>query len=162
MKKTGEEFKRNKIFISHSTKNKEVADMLSDFLILLKVLNEDIFCSSRLGNGVDKIISDEVKKEIQKSSVFFLILSKEYYESAYCLNEAGIAWYLDEVTSIPIGLPEISHEKMLGFLDGEYILRRINNDMDVAYLVDVVQEKLPVMQIKQTVISHEIKKLKEK
>ena len=39
-----------------------------------------------------------------------------YYQSAYCLNEAGILWYQDDVPVIPIALPEINSSNMYGFL----------------------------------------------
>ena len=78
------------------------------------------------------------------------------------MNEAGIAWYLDEVVSIPIGMPEIDHNKMIGFLNSDYKLRRLDNDGDISYLYDTAQEKLQAENKKHSVITQETKKLKEK
>lgn len=42
-----------------------------------------------------------------------------YYESAFCLNEAGVIWYLDDALALPIGLPEVDHTSMIGFLNSD-------------------------------------------
>lgn len=70
-----------------------------------------------------------------------MILSREYYESAYCINEAGMIWFQDPDTPIiVIGLPEIEHTNMLGFLNDGYIIRRLNNLGDISEIYDIVQK----------------------
>lgn len=116
----GAELMRESVFISHCSTDKGVADMLKDFLVTSGIPNDKIFCSSLPGNDINLRISAGVKKRLKESIVNILILSKDYYESAYCLNEAGIAWYLeDEVDSIAVCLPEIDEHNMWGFLNGE-------------------------------------------
>lgn len=44
---------KNKIFISHRTTDKEVADMLLDFLSGTGIPRENIFCSSLPGNDIN-------------------------------------------------------------------------------------------------------------
>ncbi len=153
---------RNQIFISHRTTDAPVADIIKDFLVNTGIPNENVFCSSLPGNDVNEKISPEVKERLKLCTIIILILSKDYYESPYCLNEAGIAWYLDEVTSIPIGMPEIDHNKMIGFLNSDYKLRRLDNDGDISYMYDTAQEKLQAEHKKHSVITQETKKLKEK
>lgn len=129
------------IFISHRTTDAEVADMLRDYFVATGIPNEYIFCSSLPGNDVTSVISREVKEKISNSAVNVAILSREYYESAYCVNEAGIIWLLDPtVPAIVVGLPEISHTNMLGFLNGDYKLRRLDNLSDVSAIYDTVQK----------------------
>ena len=77
---------------------------------------------------------------MKKSVVNIAILSTDYYQSAYCLNEAGILWYQDDVPVIPIALPEINSSNMYGFLSNEYKLRRLDSDTDIPYIYDVVSE----------------------
>ena len=84
---------KKEIFISHSTKDKEVADMIADFLHNAGIDKELIFCSSLPGNDVIEKIPDEVRIHLNESKVNIVILSNNYYQSAYCLNEAGIIWY---------------------------------------------------------------------
>ena len=153
---------RNEIFISHREIDASFADIIKDFLVNTGIPNEQIFCSSLPGNDVNEQISPEVKERLKKCTIIILILSKNFYESPYCLNEAGVAWYLDEVTSIPIGLPEINHEKMIGFLNSDFKLRKLDNDDDISYLYDTAQEKLNVESKKHGVITRETKKLKER
>ena len=129
------------IFISHRTTDAEVADMLRDYFVATGIPNEYVFCSSLPGNDVTSVISREVKEKISNSAVNVAILSREYYESAYCVNEAGIIWLLDPtVPAIVVGLPEISHTNMLGFLNGDYKLRRLDNLSDVSAIYDTVQK----------------------
>lgn len=154
--------KRDEIFISHRTVDETFADMILDYLSGCEIPRDKIFCSSLPGNDVDEKINSEVKEHLKKAAIMILILSNNYYESAFCLNESGVAWYLDEVASIPIGLPEISHKNMVGFFNQEYKLRRLDCDDDIAFIFDKVKEKLNVGTSKHGVITRETKKLKER
>jgi TIR domain. len=108
--------KIERVFISHRSEDKDVADMLISFLSRLGVSVEEFFCSSIPANGVEQYVSVEVKQAIRNSKINIVVLSKSYYESVYCLNEAGVLWYLDDIPVITITLPEITHDKIVGFL----------------------------------------------
>lgn len=155
---------RDCIFISHRTLDSAVADMIKDFLVNTGIPNKNIFCSSLPGNDVAEKISPEVKDHLKRAAINILILSNDYYKSTYCLNEAGIAWYLDEALVVPIGLPEISENNMVGFINSDYKLRRLDIDVDIAYLYDKASECLNgnVDHVTHSVITQETKKLKEK
>lgn len=153
---------RNKVFISHRHEDHAVADMIKDFLVNTGVPNDRIFCSSLPGNDVHEKIDTEVKDMLKDSIVIILLFSSAYYDSAYCLNEAGIAWYIDDVHTIPIGLPEIDYKNMIGFIDDNYKLRRLNSDDDVSYIFDTVQEALNLSAVKHSVVTREIKKIKDR
>lgn len=154
---------RDQIFISHRTIDANIADMIKDFLVNTGVPNEKIFCSSLPGNDVNEKISPEVKTRLKKASIIILILSKDYYESAYCINEAGVSWYLDDVlTSIPFGMPEIDYIDMIGFFNSDYKLRRLDIDGDISYLYDTAHEKMKSENVKVSVITRETQKLKER
>ena len=127
------------IFISHRSIDAEIADMLKDYLVTTGIPNNYIFCSSLPGNDVKSVISREVKEKIANSSVNIAILSGSYYESAYCINEAGIIWLQDsDVPAVVIGLPEIDHNNMHGFLNSDYKLRRLDNLSDISAIHDSV------------------------
>lgn len=153
---------RTEIFISHRSTDALFAEMIKDFLVATGIPNDRIFCSSLPANDVDEQISREIKIHLKNAIINILILSRDYYESPYCLNEAGVAWYLDEVLAIPIGLPEIDHKGMIGFLNGDYKLRRLDNDCDISYLYDQAQGRLNTTMVKHSVITQETLKLKEK
>ncbi len=152
----------NTVFISHRSTDKAIADMLLDFLVGTGVPRDVVFCSSLPGNDIKEKISGEVKKALQSSKVNIAILSKDYYESAYCLNEAGILWFLDDSVVIPLVLPEITHDKMIGFLDDEYKTRSLDNEDDIAYIYDAIIEKLSIPQTKAAIVREETKKLTKK
>lgn len=157
---TGEQTMRESIFISHRSTDAEVADMIKDFLVATGIPNDKVFCSSLPGNDVKFRISAEVKKRLQESIVNILILSKDYYDSAYCLNEAGIAWYLEEeVDNIAVCLPEISEDNMWGFFNGENKVRRLDNENDVAAIYDAIRKRLNVSSVDYSVVTREKQKL---
>ena len=147
------------IFISHRSTDKEVADMLVGFLSATGISRYKIFCSSLPGNDINEKISDEVKTALKNSSVNIAILSYDYYQSAYCLNEAGVLWYND-VPVIPIALPEINSNNMYGFLNSEYKLRRLDSDTDISYIYDTVNEATSTPHTKFGVVTSENNKLR--
>lgn len=146
------------IFISHRSTDKDIADMLVDFFCGTGISRDAIFCSSLPGNDVNEKISDEVKKALKESAVNIAILSHDYYQSAYCLNEAGVLWY-EDVPVIPIALSEINSSNMYGFLNNEYKLRRLDSDTDVSYIYDTVSEAVSSHQHKVSIITRESNKL---
>lgn len=153
---------RSIIFISHRSTDADVADIIKDFLVATGIPNEKVFCSSLPGNDVKEKIGPEVKQHLQAAIINILILSKDYYNSAYCLNEAGVAWYLDDAVVIPVGLPEIDPTKMIGFLNSDYKLRRLDNNDDVSYIYDIAREKTDSATIKAGVLTRELNKLNKR
>ncbi len=149
------------IFISHRSTDKEIADMLVDFFSGTGIPRDAVFCSSLPGNDINEKISGEVKTALKNSTVNIAILSREYYQSAYCLNEAGVLWY-EDVPVIPIALPEINSNNMYGFLNSEYKLRRLDSDTDVSYIYDTVGEAVSAPHTKAGVITYESNKLRER
>lgn len=148
------------IFISHRSTDEKVAEMLRVFLVCVGVPNELIFCSSLPGNDIQQKISEEVKSKIKSSAVNIAILSRDYYESAYCLNEAGIIWLRDEIAApIIIALPEISDKEMRGFLNREYKPRRLDSITDITSIYDIIRSKFSFSPVSSTVIATESQKL---
>lgn len=147
------------IFISHRSIDKEIADMLYDFFVTTGIDKNYIFCSSLPGNDVKEKISVEVKQNLKKSRVNLVILSSEYYESAYCLNEAGIVWFTDDIPVIPIALPEITEDNMYGFLNSDYKIRRLDDANDISYIYDAVCKATFSTQESASVLTKNIEKL---
>lgn len=157
-----EQNKKRVVFISHRSTDKAIADMLVDFLAGTGVPKISFFCSSLPGNDINEKISAEVKAALKDSILNIAILSRDYYQSAYCLNEAGVLWYREDVPVIPIALPEIDSKNMYGFLNNEYKLRRLDCDTDISYIYDAVSEAVSVLPCKASVITYESQKLKER
>lgn len=150
------------IFISHRTIDKPVADMLRDFLIGAGIPGEYIFCSSLPGNDVKESISKEVREKIQNSSVNIAVISQDYYRSAYCVNEAGVIWLHENTPAVVIGLPEITPTNMVGFLNSDYKLRRLDNIGDISQIYDTVREAVHVQQSSISVVTAANTKLIER
>lgn len=158
---SGENIERT-IFISHRSTDKEIANMLTDFFCGTGIPKEKIFCSSLPGNDINRKISSEIKSALTNSVINIAILSKDYYQSAYCLNEAGVLWYKDDITVIPIALPEINENNMYGFLNSEFKLRRLNEETDVTSIYDMVQKAVSATQSEMTIVLRELQKLKDR
>lgn len=149
------------VFISHRSTDKKVADMIADFFSATGISRDKIFCSSLPGNDINEKISTEVKLALKNSSVNIAILSYDYYQSAYCLNEAGVLWYNDAPV-IPIALPEIDSNNMYGFLSSEYKLRRLDSDTDISYIYDIVSTAVSAPYAKVSIVTYENNKLKNR
>ena len=81
-----------KIFLSHSSKNRELANLFSDFL---ESLSNDIsvFCSSALGAmPIGANFENKIKEALNESDVFIPLLSEDFYKSRYCMIELGFAY----------------------------------------------------------------------
>ena len=73
-----------------------------------------------------------------------------------------MAWYTDDAVVIPIGLPEIDHNSMIGFLNSDYKLRRVDNDDDIAYFYDEARGRIGGDSIGYAIFTRELSKLKER
>lgn len=148
-------------FYKPRSTDKEVAEMLLDFLAGTGIPKEQIFCSSLPGNDIGSRISAEVKDALKNSALNIAILSHDYYQSAYCLNEAGILWYVD-IPVIAIAMPEITESNMRGFFNSEYKLRRLDSETDISYIYDAVRKETASEQKSVSIITRENEKLRRR
>ncbi|WP_461256141.1 toll/interleukin-1 receptor domain-containing protein, partial [Treponema sp. R80B11-R83G3] len=92
------------IFISHSSKNKSIADKLVDLIETgIGVSSDNIFCSSLEGMGIPsgKNFINFIKEQITEPKIVILLLTQSYYKSIFCLCELGASWALSH-NIIPI------------------------------------------------------------
>lgn len=88
-----------RIFISHSSKDKEIIEKFVDHILQLGIgiKAEDIFCTSieEMGvrNGND--IRRHIQTNIRNADYVFLLISPNYKASEICINEMGAAWAYD-------------------------------------------------------------------
>lgn len=91
--------KGKKIFISHSSKDKQcVTDFINHILCLGIGINpDDIFCTSiedlSIRNGED--IRRHIHDNIRSAEYSFILLSDNYKASEICVNEMGAVWAYD-------------------------------------------------------------------
>ena len=147
-----------RVFISHRSTDKEIAGMLHHFLVCSGIPNAAIFCSSLPGNDNKEKIGSEIREALKNSAINIAILSDEYYKSAYCLNEAGVLWYSDK-TVIVIALPEITEDKMIGFLNNDNKIRHLDVEEDIAYIYDAVRKAIGLNSEDIEIVVRETKEL---
>jgi len=86
-----------KIFISHSSKDKDYGLALVNLLKDIDVPQSDIIFTSKSEHGIPKgaNIFDWLKNEIKEEPYVIYCLSDNYYNSVPCLNEMGAAWGIE-------------------------------------------------------------------
>ncbi|CUU48421.1 toll/interleukin-1 receptor domain-containing protein [Clostridium beijerinckii] len=84
----------DKIFISHSSVDKEFGQALVDLLRGMGLKREQIVFTSNTNYGIplDNNIFDYLKSQIENKVYMLYLLSDSYYSSVACLNEMGAAW----------------------------------------------------------------------
>lgn len=126
------------LFISHSSANENIAENLVQLLRTLGFNNKNLFCSSVPGYDIreGEDIYDTLASKFQNYNIFVIfLLSKEYYESAACLNEMGATWVLKANYSTIVcpgfSIPEIegaiNPRKMAVLLDDK---KRVNGKLN--------------------------------
>jgi len=104
--------KSYKIFISHSSKDKDIIKQFVEKILRLgcAIEESDIFCTSiesmSIKTGED--LRQHIKNHIILSDYVFLMISKNYIKSTICLNEMGAPWILDKKVK-PLLFPPLKH-----------------------------------------------------
>ena len=81
-----------RIFISHATKNREIVLRFAEFLENASS-DKIVFCSSEDGSiKVGENFIETIFNELNNSDLFVPVISKEYYESKFCMIELGVAY----------------------------------------------------------------------
>ena len=118
-------FRKQGIFISHSSINREIAEKLCEFMTSLGVNKNNVFCSSIVGQGVDngEKLNKRIAKSIKNAKVLIFLISTDFLESPYCIEELGTGWYLAENNVLKcyfLVLPDIlSLSEIQGFVNSK-------------------------------------------
>lgn len=84
-----------RLFISHSHRDLLIAEAFKEFLVRSGIDEESIKCSSAPGTqfGAGSYLYDEMRKYLGNPKVLVVyLLSHNFYNSTFCLNEMGAAW----------------------------------------------------------------------
>lgn len=120
--------KDKKIFISHSSNDKDIVEKFVDHILQLGIgiKTEDIFCTSiedmGVRNGED--IRRHIQTNIRNVDYAFLLISKNYKASEICINEMGAVWAYDSNVRLYV-LPDVDFDK-IGWLCDTRKADRIN------------------------------------
>lgn len=139
---------KERIFISHSSKDEVFVVKLAQLFELLGVNRNNIFCSSIEGQGVKhgKKIEEAVRNEIIEDKVLIYVISNNFLNSNYCLNELGAGWILSDKRTqnknlFHIKLPDISFDDIKGFIGGSDKCTECN-DKSITAFVEEFEEVL--------------------
>lgn len=104
-----------KIFISHSSKDRDIVEKFVDHILLLGIglSTEDIFCTSiedlAIKNGED--IRKHIHINIQNADYSIMLISGNYKKSEICLNEMGAVWAYSNNVRYYL-LPNVNFDKI--------------------------------------------------
>lgn len=137
-----------RIFISHSSKDSEIAIILSDFLSSISS-NVSVFCTSISGHiSVGQDFVETINKNLTGCDAFIPLLSDNYYKSRYCMIELGFAYSflsghhdIRDNYMFPIAIPPIKKDEALSSTPLARIqVCSINTRDDIKSLVDAICE----------------------
>lgn len=113
-----------KVFISHSSANKEIAEQLCAYLARIGVKEKNVFCSSIIGQGVanGEKLNGAIGKAIRNSKLIVFLLSRDFLNSSYCIEELGVGWYLNQhhkASCFYLVLPDMVLSDLNGFVNSK-------------------------------------------
>lgn len=122
--------KNPKIFISHSSLDKDYVSSLVELLEGIGLNESQIFCSSIPGFDIplNEDIYDYLKLQFDSYSLHVIyILSDNYYNSVACMNEMGAAWILQNKYTT-ILLPGFAFKEIEGAINPRQIGLKLDNE----------------------------------
>ena len=125
-----EKMKYDRIFISHSSKDREITNAFVELLEDIGLGVDEIFYSSLAEYGVSlgENIVDAIKRELSNKKVHVVfLLSQNYYDSVICLNEMGAAWVMQH-TYTSLLLPGYEYKNIKGAIDAGCIGIKLDGD----------------------------------
>lgn len=129
------------VFISHSSKDKEIVEEFSDKVLRLGLglSNDKIRCTSIEGASIPngEKMRDWIHENIKNCSLAILMISPAYQKSQICLNEMGAIWALEKPVKILL-LPGIEY-KTMGWLEEIRQAGHIDNETTLDALVEEIR-----------------------
>lgn len=124
--------KQHKVFISHSSKDKDYMQVLVELMEDIGLPEGSIVCSSVPGYGIPggaKIYEWLREQFLQCDLHVIFALSHNYYQSAASLNEMGAAW-LTKAEDTPVVLPGFAFSDVRGCIDKDTLGIDLGGDED--------------------------------
>lgn len=132
-----------KVFISHSSADKELVDLFKNIILNagLGIADEDIAYTSAVETGVPTggNIPQYIKDNLADCDFVFFMISENYRKSEVCLNEMGAAWALNKNVK-PILLYDVSFTSV-GWLYSMTLCAKIDDSERLDELRDDFVEK---------------------
>ena len=138
------ETEEGSIFISHSSKDRDLVMKFHDEILLLGIgiPAERIYCTSIEGRGIEngEKMREWIHDHITGCDLAFLMISPNYKKSEICLNEMGAIWALNKTEKI-ILLPGVDFDnfgwleavRQAGHIDQESVLDELFDFLSSRY-----------------------------
>lgn len=130
----------SRVFISHASADKEIADALADLIRLGTGLShERILCTSLEGMGIPVGTTDYLeylRAQLSDAGLVLPLLTPAFFDSEVCLIEIGAMWGL-QMPAFPLLVPPVDYarvERLLGKFQGA----RINQSAGLSQLHDQI------------------------
>lgn len=124
------EKKQSKVFISHSSDDKEYVTAFVELLEDIGMPDDAIVCTSVPGHGIPggQKIYDWLREQFQNYELrMIFVLSKNYYDSPTSLNEMGAAWLTKTKDTLML-LPGFDFPDIKGCIDPSEIGIKLDGD----------------------------------
>lgn len=127
----------SKIFISHSTLDKNEVFRFIDFLVLgMGIHRDEIFYSSKNNSFYSgELFIEKIKAELKNCEKVICFITPNYLNSKFCLAEMGSAWIqigkIIPVLTPPLTYADLERTPLLGLQ-----VRYLNNEDDMVTLYD--------------------------
>lgn len=150
-----------KIFLSHTSRNKDFGNTLVELLRKVGIKEDEIIFTSNIAYGipVGQNIFNWLKTQIEDKPFVIYLLSEEYYQSVACLNEMGAAWIVENEHAA-IFTPSFnlsSKEFQNGALDPREIGFFINDEDRVLSFIQLLSKDFEITN-NAVLISQSVKK----
>lgn len=114
---TGQQGTTRKIFISHASSDVDLAEEMVDFLEVIGVPQQAIFCSSLVGYGISlgENFLEAIKTELVGNTLVIFLLTPKFFSSPVSLCEMGAVW-IRATDHIPVVVPPLDFSDIKGVI----------------------------------------------
>ena len=132
----------DKIFISHASADRKLADLLRDTLVLGGIPRERIFYSSSRATGIPSgtDVRAYLRSELQQAGLVIELISATFLTRPMCLIELGGAWVLEKST-YPIVVPPLTRTQAVAEI-GDVHMGQLSSDEEIDDVVDELHDRL--------------------
>lgn len=132
----------NRIFLSHASADKSLADLLRNTLILGGVPESRLFYSSDRATGIPsgQDVGTHLQKSLRSAALVIELISERFLTRPMCLMELGGAWALG-IPTYPIVVPPLSREQAITAI-GNVQMGRLGSDQEISDVFDEMHDRL--------------------
>jgi hypothetical protein len=132
----------DKIFISHASADRKLADLLRDTLVLGGIPRERIFYSSSRATGIPSgtDVRAHLRSELRQAGLVIELISATFLTRPMCLLELGGAWVLEKST-YPIVVPPLTRSQAAAQI-GDVHMGQLSSDDEIDDVFDELHDRL--------------------